>query len=61
MISTTMNVPLNQVSQSIRIESKKENSIHIPYFFTTIKKEDNKSVNKSIKKNSIENKKEIKK
>ena len=57
MISTTMNVPLNLVSQSIRIESKKENSIHIPYFFTTIKKEYNKSVNKNIKKNSIEKKK----
>lgn len=56
-----MNVPLNQVSQSIKIESKKENSIHIPYFFTKIKKEENGNVKKNIKNNSIDNKKEIKK
>lgn len=57
MISTTMNVPLNQVSQSIKIESKKENSIHIPYFFTTIKKEQKGNEEKKIKNISIDKKK----
>ena len=56
-----MNVPLNQITQSIKIECKTANSINIPYFYTVLKDKSGKTQNneKGIKINTI--KKEIKK
>lgn len=38
MNSTTMNVPISQISQSVRIECKTNSSVNVPFFFTTINK-----------------------
>lgn len=37
MISTTMNIPINQISQSIKIECKKSEAICVPFFFSNVK------------------------
>lgn len=49
MISTTMNVPFNQVSQSIKIESKKNDAFYVPNFFSE-KSINNDMVKKTSKK-----------
>lgn len=54
MISTTMGIQYNQITNSIKIESKKVISKNTPYFFTTIKTNKNTKINSSKK---IENKK----
>lgn len=48
MNNTTMNVPISQISQSIKIECKTDYSVNIPYFFTTIN-ESNKVIKANTK------------
>ena len=63
MNSTTMNIPLNQITQSIKIECRTDNSINIPFFFSTVenKKKNVKKDNSTIKSDKITAKKDNKK
>lgn len=57
--TTTMNLYLNQKVQSTKIECKKERSINIPYFFSTLEKKNNiNKIDSSKKVKNVQNKTE---
>lgn len=63
MNSTTMNIPLNQITQTIKIECRTDSSINIPFFFSTVenKKNNVKKNNSTINRDKIIDKKDYKK
>ena len=60
MISTTLNLSLNQSAQSTKIECKTYRSINVPYFFTATNMTNKVTKQKSINASKIvkNNKKE---